>query len=283
MVTDGIVQVDGLKVHYWEAGDPQGKALLLVHGGIGDAALHWDAVMPMLGENFRVLAPDLPGYGGSDSLPVMRTDVVLHWLKAFLDVMRVEQAVIVGNAFGGLIARLFAASSPQYVPAVILVNGGGVPDLPALLKLVQRIPALRTLVFSQFGKMATGKGMLKRMIHLETVLTDSFFQQAQLAAPAFAAMMQMLVSSGIPSTQTPLVPTLILWGVNDTFTPLHEGAAVKASIPGATLVEVSDCGHMPQLEAPDVFTWQVNTFLEKLARPPSSSRSGPKMLRNTSG
>ncbi|MEZ4667119.1 MAG: alpha/beta fold hydrolase [Anaerolineae bacterium] len=68
--------------------------------------LHWHAALPILGESFRVLAPDLPGFGASDLLPVMRTDALLHWLKSFLDICGAEQAVLVGNSFGGLLVRL---------------------------------------------------------------------------------------------------------------------------------------------------------------------------------
>ena len=80
-----------------------------------------------------------------------------------------------------------------------------------------------------------------------------------------------------------MVPTLILWGANDGFTPLAEGKAVKDSKPGAELVEIADCGHMPQLETPDVFAWQLETFLTKLSRPSTSKREGAKILRNPSG
>lgn len=277
------VYVDGLKVHYWEAGQGNTRTLLLIHGGIGDAKLHWETVLPILGETFHVLAPDLPGFGGSDVLPVMRTDVLLHWLKSFIDLHNLEQVVPVGNAFGALVARLFAAGNPKYVPAVILINGGGVPDLPAFFKWVERIPVVNKLVFAQFGKMATTTDALNRLIHIKPILTMSFYADAKSAAPAFSRMMQMLVGSGIPSEQTPRVPTLVLWGIEDSFTAPGDREAIKASIPGATVTEIADCGHMPQLEAPDVFAWQISTFLDKISRPPTAGSVGPKLLRKLSG
>lgn len=277
------VYVDGLKVHYWEAGKGNSRTLLLIHGGMGDAKLHWEAALPILGENFHVLAPDLPGFGGSQLLPIMRTDVVLHWLKSFIDLHQLEQVVPVGNSFGALVARLFAAANPKYVPAVILINGGGVPDLPAFFKWVERIPVVSGLVFSQFGKMATNPDSLNRLIHIKSILTDTFYVESKTAGPAFSRMLQMMVRSGVPSEQTPRVPTLVLWGVEDSFTAPGDREAIKASIPGATVTEIADCGHMPQLEAPDVFAWQISTFLDKISRPPSATAVGPKMLRKLSG
>ncbi len=277
------ILVDGLNVHYWEAGEGQSRALLLIHGGVGDAKLHWQPVLPILAETFHVLAPDLPGFGGSAALPVNRTDVLLHWIKSFIDAHQLEQVVLVGNAFGALVVRLFAAANPKYAPAVILINGGGVPDLPGFFKVVDKIPGLSTIIFARFGKMMSNPGALQRLIHIKPVLTDSFYATARSASRPFSRMMQMLVSSGIPSERTPLVPTLILWGIEDTFTPSSDREAIKASIPGAVLTEIADCGHMPQLETPDVFSWQITTFLEKLSRPPTVAKAGPKVLRKLSG
>ncbi|MBI1277316.1 MAG: alpha/beta fold hydrolase [Anaerolineaceae bacterium] len=277
------ILVDGLNVHYWESGTENSRTLLLIHGGMGDAKLHWEPVMPLLAETFHVLAPDLPGFGQSQALPVKRTDVLLHWIKAFIDAHQLEQVVLVGNSFGALLVRLFAAANPKYAPAVILINGGGVPEFPSFFKIIDKIPGLSTLIFAQFGKMATNPGALQKLIYIKPILTDSFYANSKAAGPAFSRMMQMLVSSGIPSERTPLVPTLILWGVEDTFTPAGDREAIKASIPGAVLTEIAECGHMPQLETGDVFNWQITTFLDKLTRPVAAAKAGPKLLRKLSG
>ncbi len=282
-VQEKSILVDGLNVHYWEAGETNTRSLLLIAGGLGDAKLHWEPVLPLLAETFHVLAPDLPGFGQSQPLPVRRTDVLLHWIKSFIDAHKLEQVVLVGHSVGALLVRLFAAANPKYAPAVILINGGGVPDLPAFFKWVDRIPGLSTLIFAQFGKMTTSPSALQKLIHIKPVLTESFYAGAKTASPAFSRMMQMLVNSGIPAERTPLVPTLILWGIEDTFTPLGDREAIKASIPGSVLTEIADCGHMPQLETPDVFNWQITTFLDKLASPASAAKAGPKLLRKLSG
>lgn len=282
-VQEKTILVDGLNVHYWEAGQDQSRALLLLHGGMGDARLHWEAVLPLLGETFHVLAPDLPGFGTSQALPTKRTDVLLHWIKAFIDTHKLDQVVLVGNSLGALLVRLFAASNPKYAPAVVLVNGGGVPDFPPVFKLLEKIPGLSSLVFAQLGRVATSPKSLHEIIYIKSVVNEAFLAAAKAAAPAMGSTLKLLVTTGIPAERTPLVPTLILWGVEDTFTPVGDREAIKSSIPGSTLTEITDCGHMPQLETPDVFVWQIATFLEKLSRPDTGSRSGPKLLRKLSG
>lgn len=281
-LTEKAITLNGQTVNFWEDGQNHERTLLLVHGGIGDAHLHWSVAMPILAENFRVLAPDLPGFGKTALLPSMKTEVLMDWLGAFLKSQNCEQAVVVGNSFGGLIARLFAATHPAQVPAAVLVNGGGVPDVPGALRLIERIPGLSQALFYLFGRMATGPGMLKRLLHIQTMLNEDFQRNARAAGSGFAQTMRMLVGSPMPAQKNPIVPTLILWGANDGFAPLKEGKAVKNSIPGATFVEIAECGHMPQLETPDVFVWQINTFLEGLSRP-ARAQSGPRILSKQSG
>lgn len=271
--------VDGLTVNYLEDGHDNGRTILLIHGGMGDARLCWGAVMPLLAqEDFRVLAPDLPGFGKSHLLPVMRIDALLHWLKSFLDTLGLEQAVVIGNSLGGLIARLFTAANPQLVPAVVLLDGGGVPEIPPMLRVIERIPVLSNLLLGQFVASMTDPDNLRKMIYVQDVLTSDFMAGTRSANKSFARLMRMLVAGALPEARNPIVPTLILWGANDTFTPLADGEAVRDSIPGSTLTEITDCGHMPQLETPDVFVWQISNFLQKLSRPQRSNLPGAGVL-----
>ena len=62
-ISENVIDVGGLPVHYWEGGAENGRALLLLHGGIGDAWANWSKVMPALAEDYHVFAPDLPGFG----------------------------------------------------------------------------------------------------------------------------------------------------------------------------------------------------------------------------
>jgi pimeloyl-ACP methyl ester carboxylesterase len=282
-ITEKSAQINGLHVHFWEAGEGHPRTLLLIHGGVGDARLHWEPSIEALAEDYHVLAPDLPGFGKSDVLPKMQTDAMLQWIKNFLNNQEIEQAVVIGNSMGALLVRLFAAGNPQYVPAVILANGGGVPDLPPIFRILERIPGVSQGIFYLFGKSATSPSTLKDMFHAKELLTEDFMQHAKEAAPGYARLMRMFVGSPMPKAQSPLVPTLILWGANDQLATLKDGEAIKASIPGATLTEITECGHMPQLETMDVFVWQINTFLEKLSRPTQPNRPGAGMLPNLPG
>jgi pimeloyl-ACP methyl ester carboxylesterase len=282
-IAEKSTQINGLNVRFLETGEGKARTILLIHGGIGDARLHWEAVMTALGEDFHVLAPDLPGFGQSAALPRMRTEAMIQWIKSFMSNQNIEQAVVIGNSLGALLVRLFAANNPQLVPAVILVNGGGVPDLPGFFKVLERIPGISQIIFSIFGNVATSPTTLKTMFHNQEFLTEDFLKQAKSAGGGYARLMRMFVSNPMPKNQTPPVPTLILWGANDQLATVKDAEAIKASLPGSTLTEITDCGHMPQIETMDVFVWQINTFLDKLSRPTQQRRPGAGMLPNIPG
>lgn len=273
------LSVAGLPVHYLEGGSQNGRALVLLHGGIGDAAANWREVLAPLAQDYHVIAPDLPGFGGSAALPEMTFDACVEWLQALLDALNVREAVIVGSFIGALIARLFAAAKPQYVPGLILVNGGMMPSLPPLIQQIVHLPVIGSATFGLIGWWMRSRRALDRMIYNKAVLTDDFRQAWQAGAPAFVDLVRVLFFSPRPAARIPPVPTLLLWGANDpTMTP-SDAEQLKQIIPGAKLTQIADCGSLPQLEASDAFVFQVTMFLEQLTRPTLPPKRGVGMLR----
>lgn len=126
-INEQTITVNGLATRYYEAGSGNTRTLLLLHGRFGDAHLHWAEIMPVLADEFHLIAPDLPGYGGSAPLPALSLEAFVDWTQSLLDALNIEQAAVVGSSFGGTVARLLATMRPTYVPALILVNGGGLP------------------------------------------------------------------------------------------------------------------------------------------------------------
>src|SRR5258708_489187 len=119
-ISEKMIDVEGSPVHYFESGAGNGRTLILLSGGIGDARTDWSSVIEPLAEEYHVFAPDLPGFSGSAALPEMSFDGLLHWLKALLDAFQQSEAVLVGHSLGAPLARLFASAEPAYVPAPIL-------------------------------------------------------------------------------------------------------------------------------------------------------------------
>ncbi len=270
--------VNGQTVHYWEAGAELPRALLLLHGGMGDAKLHWASCMPLLAEEFRTIAPDLPGFGGSAPLSSLSIENLLAWIKGFIDHLGLEQMALIGNDFGALLARLFGAAYPLYAPALVLVNGGSIPNIPPMLRTLARTSLVGDVLFYLLARSTLAPAQLKRMIHAKEVLTDDFKTQVRASVPAFAHMMRLWASDPIPEKRKPPLPTLLLWGAEDPIAPLDEAERIKSAIPGAVVSPIAECGHMPQLEASEVFAWQVTQFLNDPGRAAKTELPGVGLL-----
>lgn len=262
-ISEQQLTVDARTVRVWTGG--QGPALVLLHGGLGDAALHFQDCWQALADHYRVISPDLPGFGGSAALEQPTWQGLLRWLDQILDALDAASVVVVGNSFGGAFARAYGANRPDRVHRVVLVNGG---MLPVLSPLTRRIMAMRTVLAPLNALMRwmtysrTGLGM---MVHQKHVLTDRFVERARQEAPAFVDMMNLLFSSAPPDSTVPEVPTVLIWGDHDRFTPERVARQIEREVGAQSIHMVQDCGHMPQSERPDVFVSVLSELLPSAA------------------
>lgn len=265
-LTEHSITLNNKVVHYWQEGSTQQRPVLLLHGGFGNAYVHWSEVMPLLADEYRLIAPDLPGFGQSDPLRDMSLSGLLDWLRALMTALDIDPAVVVGNSFGGLLARLLAAASPARVPAVILVNGGVIPDVPPLAKLLAKLPLLGRLLFNRIARGTSARARLEETLAVPAILTPQFMLQVDANRRGLGRLMRAITVSSIPPAQTPAVPVMLLWGEADTLASLRVAEYLKTTIPGAYLSPISGCGHLPHIEAPEVFATQVSLFLRQMDR-----------------
>ncbi len=276
-MNEQTVALNGKTVRYWQTGANQPRTVLLLHG-LADAQSNWSAVVPVLAEQFQVIAPDLPGFGGSAALAARPTpELLLNWIKQFVELLNIEQVAVVGHSFGAVLARLFSAIYPQYVPALVLVSGGTIPNVPRQLRWMGRLPVVGSSMFYTLARSTTSG--LTRMVHDPKALPPDFAVQTQANISGLAAMMRMMATANMPEKRTPPVPTLLLWGEVDSINTLDEAERIKAAIPGAQLARIAECGGLPQIEAPEVLAWQVQQFLDNLNRPSKPSLPGVGLLR----
>ncbi len=131
-VQDGWLEVDGLRIHYLEAGEGNEPVLLLHGGGYDSVSLSYKHSIGPISEHYRVFAPDWPGYGQSDK-PEMQysTEYYVGFLGRLMEALGLEKANLVGISMGGAISLGFALWSPHKVERLVLVDshglGGEVP------------------------------------------------------------------------------------------------------------------------------------------------------------
>ena len=257
-ITSRNLTVQGRLARVWRGGS--GPALLLLHGGIGDAQLHWETVWERLAHSFTVAAPDLPGFGETRPLPSASFGAFAEWVDELREVLGFPRLALVGNSFGGGVARLYAAAQPKRVTRLVLVNGGALPTIPGFAKGLMTLPHISDWLFELMRGQAFSRDGLKRLIFDERLLTPAFVARSQAASRGFVRAMRQAAFAGLPKDQMPRCATLVLWGERDRQAPLARGRALAATLPGATFQTIPNAGHLPQLEQPEHFTALVRAF-----------------------
>ncbi|MFW5748200.1 MAG: alpha/beta fold hydrolase [Chloroflexota bacterium] len=267
-INEKVTTVNDLTVHYYEAGRPENKPVMLLHGHVGDAWMHWSEAMPMLAETYYVIAPDMPGYGQSDRLPRMTPETITTWVIGLMQAVGMADAVLIGNSFsGGLAARLTAAVYPDRVPALILINGGTIPDVPGCAKIIAGTPGIGPFFYKRLAASTTSHDNMTGLFEDKDRLTDAVMSRIRNERDGLAHMMRTLSAMPKPDQRTPPIPVLLIWGEEDAITPRVIGEAIHKAIPGAKLELIANTRHIPHVEEPEVFAWQVKRFLDEIAQP----------------
>ena len=259
-VAQQSIRIDGRSAKYWMGGT--GKPLILLHGGLGDARQHWAASFEALSPHFQIIAPDLPGFGVSEPLPLPGYQAYLDWLQLLLDMLHLGgPALMMGNSFGATLARLFTAENTGYIERLVLIDGGGIFDVPGCARPAFVIPGLSNLIIGVIRRQSYSSGGLQKAIHDEKWLTPEFIANAQAASQGFVASMKQIALNTPPALRTPTCPTLVVWGEFDRLSAPENGQQLAAQIRGARFTLIKEAAHMPQIEQPAAFHAVVLPFL----------------------
>ncbi|OGW52873.1 MAG: hypothetical protein A2Z46_01320 [Nitrospirae bacterium RBG_19FT_COMBO_55_12] len=255
MRSKGVVLKDNIVVHYLEAG--QGPVLVLVHG-LGSSSEVWRDSIRYLARGYRVVAIDLPGYGKSDK---PRSDYSIEYhaaaLNDFIDALGADKVALVGNSMGGWVSAIIALNHPEKVSHLILVDSAGIRrDTGA--SAVNLNPAtkeeMRTLLLSLFADKA---------FVTEKLVNDQWEYRKDIRHSVKATLESL--KTKLPLLDDRLknikVPTLIIWGGEDTLTPLAYAERFAKGVPGSKLVVIDHAGHLPQIEKPEAFYRAVKGFV----------------------
>lgn len=245
------------KVSYWQGG--VGAQLLLIHGGIGNAELHWKHVWNQLADRYTVIAPNLPSFGGTSPLERAGFAQIADWVAQLMDALSIESANVLGNSFGGGVSRLMASRHDRRVKRLILVNGGAIPNIPPFVGRMMQSSIFNGM-FNMIRKQTFSFKGLAPMFADRSFLTNEFITQAEADSLGFVTLMRQSASEGVGTEVVPQVPTLVLWGEDDKFTKVSMGKNLAKMIPNAEFKLFMGAGHMPQIEKPDEFVKKVVEF-----------------------
>ena len=238
---------------------------------------HWEHQQNALARSHRVLTPDMPGAGLSDTPDVEYSPTfLLDVLLGFMDDRHIRHAAFIGNSLGAGLAIGMSLTYPERVSALVLISG-----LPANVLDNMDSPAYKHCIRTRLPRWLVTWGMwsagrwsayriLKEMVHDHTLITPLVAERAyrsRFRHGAMRAIYSQMVQ--IPKWETEFAlrladiphPTLILWGARDKIFPPSVGCAIQHTIPDSTLLEIPHAGHIPQWEQPDVVNPAILRFL----------------------
>lgn len=258
--------------HYLEGGASNASVMVLLHG-FGANKESWLPYARLLTSKYRVIIPDLPGFGESaqDLNKDYNSKTQAARLHAFLTQLGIESCHISGNSMGGLIAARYTIAYQQHIDSLTLFNNAGIDTDKQTPFYEQMLGGEATLVIRSQEEM---KQLLKIVAHRPMkipanflrVIGDEAIERAPLLDHVFATLkteiMEDYLNRYLPDIK---IPTLVLWGRQDKIFDYRQVNVMVDKIPDSCGVILESTGHTPMLERPvDTARHQLH-FLETRA------------------
>ena len=245
-----------------------GADVVLLHG-IGSGSGSWAYQLDALAGAYRLAAWDAPGYGGSDPVAAPTADAYADALAALLDALSIERPVLVGNSLGALMAAQFARRRPDRVRALVLADPAQgharlSPDERAERR-AGRLDPFQTLGADGYAAERAPRLLGPHPSEVHRALVQRNLSQLRLEG--FAAAADLLADGDLLTDVAQLDhPAVVYCGAEDRTTPPEGARQVAAAFPGGRdYVEIPAAGHLPHVEAPDVFNKHLIAFIESLS------------------
>jgi non-heme chloroperoxidase len=257
----------GLQVHYAEQGDREGEAIVFLHAYV-DSWFSYSRVFALLSSEYHAFAPDQRGHGDSDKPECCyKADDYAADVDAFMEAVGIEQATLVGDSSGGLIAQRVALDYPHRVSRLVLigspttlVNNEAVRELGE-----QMLAGLEDPILPEFVRefvLGTVHDPLP-----EEFLAGAVSQSLKVPARVWRDYYEGVVLTVDDTARLGEIgaPTLILWGEQDALLPREEQEWRAAAIPDATLRVYPETGHLAHWVRPEWVVRDVEAFLKETA------------------
>jgi pimeloyl-ACP methyl ester carboxylesterase len=272
--------VDGQAVNAIELGTEEtqgGQPIVFVHGLAGSWP-NWLEQLPVLAENHRVLALDLPGFGHSP-MPSEKISIsgYARLLDDILEQLGIDAAVLVGNSMGGFVAAELAIAFPRRVERLVLISAAGLSthSQPSGRWLLRSTRHLERIIAASAGWVAARSDAVARHPRLREAALNVVVRHPSrlpgaLAAeqirgagtPGFLPALQAILAYDVRERLPEIAcPTLIVWGESDRLITVRDAEVFAQLIPNSRKVLYKDTGHMAMLERPAAFNALLGAFL----------------------
>jgi pimeloyl-ACP methyl ester carboxylesterase len=244
-----IKKVDDFK--YVDEG--KGEILLLLHGLFG-ALSNWEAVIKEFSTKYRVLIPLMPIY----EMPIKSASVegLVTFIENFVKKMNLSNMTLLGNSLGGHVALIYTLKNKEKVKKLVLTGssglfentmGGSYPKRGSYEYVKERV------AYTFYDPNTATKDLVDEVFEITTNIPKCM----RIVAIARSAQRHNMAKDVTNIT----VPTLLIWGLNDTITPPAVAHEFNKLIPNSELRFIDKCGHAPMMEHPEKFNKIFYNFL----------------------
>ena len=244
-----------------QSGD--GPPLFLFHSLLSDRA-SFDAIAPELSKSFRVIVPELPGFGRSHAVSSGLADIADRMAEAVREAAAGQEAIVLGNGYGGFVALQMAIRHPSVATKLILADCGAAfsePGRDAFRNMAAASSAkglaaitdvaMRRLFAPEFQREHPDLMADRRAAFLNT--------DPEVFRAACAALAELDLRPELAKVK---IPVLVLVGEHDEATPPPMSRELAAGLPQAHLEIIPGCAHVPQLQSPEIFLEAICDFLQ---------------------
>jgi len=256
MIEERQILINGLRINYKIAGE--GKPLLILHGWAGSSN-SWIEVQKILASNgFKVICPDLPGFGKSQSPPVgWSVKDYSDFALEFVEKLGFQKINLMGHSFGGRISIKFSIFYPEKLENLILCATAGIRhNLNFYQRIIVSLARVGNYLFSR-KPLRRYQDSIRNIFYMILRQRD-YLKVKGAMRETFQKIVIEDLEPDLPEIKT---KTLIIWGKDDKTVPLKDAFVLKEKILQSTLEVIPKTSHTPNLEAPEKVAEIVSHFL----------------------
>lgn len=263
------ITASGVQTHYYEAGPTHAETLLLLHGMSASADTFRD-LLAVFSSNYRVIAPDIPGFGFSENVNPYTFPRLTSWLKSFVESLGIRSAHLAGHSFGGALAVSYALDHPDDVRSLILMA-------PSVLRPGKYPQWLRKFAQSKFSEWVLELGVSASRVMLQRQMRAAFYDPGPFDASLWdrrrrdyenaRASAAVLRASALHDIRRDLrnirQESCIIWGRQDPVLEPADAMRLNELMPQSRtqLHLLPQCGHIPHIEKEEEVISIVTQFL----------------------
>jgi len=254
------ILINGVKTNYQVFVPPQrdpasggrkGPSAFLILHGWGSASDRWIKEAEIIsGRGFKVIVPDLPGFGASDKLEKPWTvNNYVRWFEEFTKALNLENFYLLGYSFGGALAAKIAVKYPQRVQKLFLVAAAVIRKKTTQKKLSAKISKIIKLFY-----FLPYYGLFRKAVYKFIIRKSDYVYTEGIMKQTYLNVVIDDVSFNLPFIK---VPTIIIWGDKDQSVPIEDAYLIKEKIKSSKLVVISGADHLMHKQLPEILAEKI--------------------------